>query len=257
MEFYQTFLDILQGSRVEKTDSKPVDGLRVEIVVDEDESTSVPVNENGEKPTIKQLAHGQFREMALSEHGKTVMMVKALAPSLTNAIRKPQRLLHDDEDYYVAIDCRTNTYYVCYRTLLMIDIDFYKDLATVDVIVDKFKQYVAQKSAEGHPLRFRLFKSRNGVHAFLVSQASSYRDDQTVEMQLELGSDFYYVVYSFIRGWSVRLNKKVADTSDLLYQHICDVGDAISDEDLLKLVDLHIKLVDVFKETGVNKMFGN
>ena len=138
----------------------------------------------------------------------------------------------------------------------MIDLDFYKDLSTVDLIVDRFKQFTSNHNGKSK-LRFMLYKSRNGVHGFLVSQQSNYKDDKTIDLQLELGSDFYYVIYSYIRGWSVRLNKKVADTSDILYKYICDVGDGKPDPHLLKLVNLHLSLVDVFKDTGVNSMFGN
>lgn len=225
MQFYQTFVDILNHE-----ETKLLDG-----------------------PTSKQLANGVFRQMLLAEHGKTIEMIKAMAPSLAGAIRKPQRLLHDDEDYYVAIDSMTDTYYVCYRQLLMIDIDFYKDLSTAGEMVTHFEKYCAR-----HPgLRFKLYKSRNGIHAFLVSHRSDYKADGILALQLELQSDFYYVVYSYLRGWSVRLNKKTTDIKDQLYEHICDVGDGVADEHLVKLVNLHLELVEVFKAAPINTMFGN
>lgn len=252
MQFYQTFIDILNAGPT--TPAKKIEEApRVEIVDD----NKVDEAAKKEQPTMKQLARAQFRKLALAEHGKTIAMIKTLAPALSNAIRKPQRLLHDDPDYYVAIDCLTNTYYVCFKTLLMIDIDFYKDLGTVDAIVEKFRNYVKQHDPTGTKLRFKLYKSRNGVHAFLVTRKSHYTDDAVLQLELDLESDFYYIVYSYIRGWSVRLNKKAADTSDILYEFICDVGDARADGHLLKLVDLHLNLVEVFKDTGVNSMFGN
>lgn len=221
MQFYQSFLDIL--------------------------------NHKDHDPEVKQLANGVFREMLLAEHGKTVEMIKAMAPSLAEAIRKPQRLLHDDEDYYIAIDNMTDTYYVCYRQLLMIDIDFYKDISTPESIIQVFTDYCAK-----HPgLKFKLYKSRNGIHGFLVSQFSDYKDENILALQLDLQSDFYYVVYSYLRGWSVRLNKKATDTKDELYEFLCDVGDGVANEHLLKLVNLHLELVNVFKDTGANTMFGN
>lgn len=228
MKFYQSFVDILNAK--EATDVKDsIDG-----------------------PTTKQLANGVFREMLLAEHGKTIEMIKAMAPSLAGAIRKPQRLLHDDEDYYVAIDSMTDTFYVCYRELLMIDIDFYKDMSTIELMVDHFKDYCAK-----HPgLKFKLYKSRNGIHGFLVSRRSKYTDEQTLALQLDLQSDFYYVVYSYLRGWSVRLNKKATDTKDELYEYLCDVGDGLADEHLLKLVNLHLELVIVFRHAPTNTMFG-
>lgn len=237
--FYQSFLDILN-------DKVP----KVEVLPDENNGGGI---EGVKLPTTRQLANGAFREMALAKHGKTVEMIKSMAPSLASAIKKPQRLLHDDEDYYVAIDSMTDTYYVCYRQLLMIDIDFYKDMATVESLVVHFEGYCVN-----HPgLRFRLYKSRNGIHAFLISQPSNYKADDILSMQLELQSDFYYIVYSYLRGWSVRLNKKTTDTKDELYEYICDVGQGEIDEHLVKLVKLHLELVTVFKDVGCNSMFGN
>jgi hypothetical protein len=237
--FYQSFLDLLN-------DKVP----QVEILADDHEEANLV---KMEVPTTRQLANGAFREVALAKHGKTVEMIKAMAPSLANAIKKPQRLLHDDEDYYVAIDTMTDTYYCCYRQLLMIDIDFYKDLAIVQSIVEHFEGY-----CKLHPsLRFKLYKSRNGIHAFLVSQPSNYKADDILTLQLELQSDFYYIVYSYLRGWSVRLNKKTTDTKDELYEYICDVGQGEVNEQLVKLVTLHVELVTVFKHTAPNTMFGN
>lgn len=232
MQFYQTFIDILNH---------------------DDQNDSGEVGKSADGPSRKQLANGVFREMLLAEHGKTIEMIRAMAPSLAGAIRKPQRLLHDDEDYYIAIDSMTDTYYVCYRQLLMIDIDFYKDLSTPEAIVNLFKDYCSKH----HGLKFKLYKSRNGIHAFLVSQPSNYKDENILAMQLELQSDFYYVVYSYLRGWSVRLNKKATDTKDKLYEYICDVGDGVPDEHLVKLVNLHLELVEVFKDAPKNTMFGN
>jgi len=258
MEFYQTFADIL-GDAPTRAPPREVAAPRIEIVDDNPPSDAIQELDQAkaEAPTLKQLARAEFRKQALEEYGKTIAMIKTLAPALTNTIRKPQRLLYDDPDYYVAIDCVTNTYYICYRTLLMIDIDFYKDLSTVDLIVDKFERYTQTQQEKGRSLLFRLFKSRNGVHGFLISQESSYTDNSALQLELELESDFYYIIYSYIRGWSVRLNKKALDTSDVLYEFICDVGTAKPNDHLLKLVDLHLKLVDVFKDTGINTMFGN
>ena len=75
-------------------------------------------------------------------------------------------------------------------------------------------------------------------------------------MMLDLKCDFYYTVYCYLRGWSVRLNKKRKDTQDELYQYIGTVGTGKEDDQLVKLVNLHINLVPVFANTKPNTMYG-
>lgn len=210
--------------------------------------------QNQEDPEIPELKESGFRKKLLETQKHNVELVKLMATAVKHTLAKPQQLLHDDEDYYIGIDMYTNTYYVCYKNLLMIDIDYYKSDPTSEAdIISKFKDY-----CEDRPdLRFKLYRSRNGIHGFLVSHEANHWDDYYLSMMLDLGADFYYTVYSYLRGWSVRLNKKKTDQSDQLYTYICDIGNGREINRLKKQVDLHINLVDVFKDTGVNTMFGN
>lgn len=198
-----------------------------------------------------QLSDPRFRNMILKDNIPSFEIIQLFSQGVKHTMRKPQRVLHDDEDYYIAIDLNTNTYYVCYKNLLMVDIDFYKkegDLTTEDIIK------LFQKYCKNKPYRFKLYSSRNGIHAFLISQKCNYKQKEDIQIMLDLESDFYYTVYAYLRGWSVRLNKKRDDMEDVLYKYICDVGDAEEDEHLVKLVNLHINLVDVFKNTKPNTM---
>ena len=208
-------------------------------------------------PYPKELDDASFRKFLLQQTGRTPELVKTIAPALQSRILKPQQLLHDDDDYYVATDMVTNTYYVCYRNLLMVDIDFYKDEQTLtreqrtEQLMDKLRSY-----CEGRNYRFRVFSTQNGVHAFLVSAKMDYRDDNALKIMLDLGTDFYYVVFSYLRGWSVRLNKKKRDTTDELYSYIGDIGAGVVDPHLDKLVTLHLNLVPVFKHVEPCLMYG-
>ena len=83
-----------------------------------------------------------------------------------------------------------------------------------------------------------------------------YRDDDALKIMLDLGTDFYYVVFSYLRGWSVRLNKKRRDTTDELYSYIGDIGTGVADPHLDKLVTLHLNLVPVFKHVEPCLMYG-
>lgn len=199
-----------------------------------------------------QLKERSFRKYLFDQIGPTFELVERLAPPLTEAILKPQRLLYDDPSFYVAIDLFTNTYYVCYKELLMIDIDYYKDTTLEAEIVSRFEDHCRDFPED----RFRLFRTRNGLHAFLVSRKMNYKDQTSIDLMLKFKSDFYYVVYSYIRGWSVRLNKKQKDTQDTLYTDFKDIGSGSIDADLIKLINLHLNLVQVFVNVGQSMMYG-
>ena len=208
---------------------------------------------NSANNTPIELRDSGFRKMLVETEDQNMELVVLLSQSVINSMKKPQRLLHDDEDYYIAIDLFTNTYYICYRCLMMIDIDYYKSDHNKQDIIKTIEAY-CQEYPE---VLFRLYSSRNGVHAFLISNKMDYKSPDTINTMLRLGSDFYYTVYTYIRGWSVRLNKKEKDTDNILYKHICDLGTGTADPYLEKLVDLHLNLVHTFKDTGTNTMHGD
>ena len=230
----------------------------------------------------------------LIEHEDPVISVKMLAYVMSHTILKPQRLLVDNDDYYVAVDLFTNTYYICYRDLLMIDVDRYKG----DTNLDSLKEELAKLP----DLFFRIYSTRNGYHVFLLNRSVEYKSDENIRLMSQLGCDFYYIVYSYLRGWCVRLNKKKGEEAvDNLYtwvgdvvrghffpaqsqspveesdevtadhtlpEHLCsstcstttDAGGCLAcssimpDPRLEVLVQLHINLVEVFKNVGLCSM---
>ncbi len=196
------------------------------------------------------LSDNNFRNFLL-EKEKNVELVQLLADVLISKVIKPQRLILDAEDYYIAIDMLTNTYYICYQHLLMIDIDFYKYKIEEKEVLNKIELYANEKG-----LCFQIYKSQNGMHAFLVNKYCNYQDKEVIQIMLDLGCDFYYIVYSYLRGWSVRLNQKKKDTSTQLYQYIKKVGSAKEDDYLMKLTSLHNNLVKVFENVEPCLMFG-
>jgi hypothetical protein len=198
--------------------------------------------------------------------------VTVMAEVLHHSLLKPQRLLLDHQDYYVAVDLLTNTYYQCFRDLLMVDVDRYKsdrEEDTLTVLKDRLKQLPH--------LFFRVYASRNGYHLFLVNQTRDYRSEAAIRLMEQLGSDFYYMVYSYLRGWSVRLNKKKGEeASDQLYQW---VGDSVAgvfleaapgataplefpplpeeltpNPRLLRLVQMHLDLTELFSKEEISSM---
>lgn len=181
--------------------------------------------------------------------------IRLLHISLTNFLIKPQRLLIDDEQYYVACDTYTKTYYICYKHLLMCDIDFYKDnsdskFSNISEIISFLSEYSVQKK-----LTFRVYSSRNGVHVFVTSQKMNFKSDFAFQIMSDLQTDFYYILYSKIRGWCVRLNKKENETNDSLYQYHGKIGTEIENNELLDLINLHLKLVYQLKDADKSLIY--
>ncbi len=276
--FYQTFLALIVHHSITTEDKSTKDStLPDDIPEDDSINNSAPIQEPDIVTENNIISTSQtnvspenthlhllktdpsYRKKVILEAGHAVQTVLMIAPVLLPRIIKPQQLIHDDPDYYVAVDQVTNTYYVCYRTLMMIDVDWYKDdndktsiAERQESTIQKIKDYCADNSQ----LCFRLYSSQGGLHAFLTSQESHYRDPLAVQMMLDLTTDFYYVVHCYLRGWSVRLNKKRIDTKDELYEYIDTVGSGEEIEHLVNLTKLHINLVPVFTDVGVNNMYG-
>ena len=121
-----------------------------------------------------------------------------------------------------------------------------------ETVIGQFKLYCAANPE----CRFRLYSTRNGIHAFLVSHQMYYRSEKAINCMISLDSDFYYIVYSYLRGFSIRLNRKNAAENEHLYKYICDVGSGYIDCHLEKLAQLHLNLVPVFSRDGFSSMRG-
>lgn len=168
------------------------------------------------EPAALQLLKDRGFTRFLIENEDPVTAVKMLAFTMSHSLLKPQRLLVDTEDYYVAVDLFTNTYYICYRQVLMVDVDRYKQGQDLEDLKTKLAK---------HPeLFFRIYASRNGYHVFVLNRKIDYKSDTAIRLMHELGCDFYYMVYSYLRGWSVRLNKKKGEEdTPTLYTWVGDV----------------------------------
>lgn len=271
--FYQSFLDL-------------ADQLITEKLSEHDQSASVVACKSeicSDDQIVGFIPNKFFRYFLLSKLGKNISSVKILSKYVLKTLIKPQHLITDHSDYYVAIDMSTRTGYICYKKLLMLDLDFYKIPVKSDVSAKQptnrgfvrkitretlIKQLITQLKAKCHKDHlFKIFSTRNGIHAFLISHPMDRIKDDTIKLQLEMGSDFYYIIYSYLRGWSVRLNRKRAEIqidesdklsrSNILYRDLGTIGTGQADKHLIALVDLHIKLSKDFIQTNiVSAMYG-
>ncbi len=194
----------------------------------------------------------QFRRFVINSRGKNLETVKFLSDPLKLSMKKPQRCLHDDTDYYLGLDTYSKTYYICYRNLLMIDIDLGKD----DQFLDREAYLTFLKAySQQHPeLLFDVYQSRNGLHLFALHKKYDYSSDEALGLMIDLHCDFYYIVYTHIRGWSVRLNRKFKDSTGGLYHFVTRVGSGVADNYLEKLVTLHLNFSELFADREVSLM---
>ncbi len=194
----------------------------------------------------------EFRRYVIKTKGKCLETVKFFQEPLKITLKKPQRCLYSDTDYYLGLDSYTKTYYLCYRHLLMIDLDLDKnpEFSSRQDYINFLKEY-----CHHHPeLLFRVFETRKGLHCFAINQKYNYTSDKALQLMLDLKCDFYYVIFSSIRGWSVRLNRKNEDKVDKLYDSLGDIGTGQSILELEQLVDLHLNFSELFINREVSQM---
>jgi hypothetical protein len=166
-----------------------------------------------------------------------------------DGIKRPQELLNTNIHYYVARDMTTNTVYICFRNLLMIDIDINKIDAehrhniTDDYIINHFQQ---RKES------FRIYKSINGYHIFCTSKKFKYRDLTSIEFMLNNMCDKYYCLYSYLRGFCVRLNRKFdeisSDPNYKIYKLIAVINEKNELPEQKKKLQLVDRLIQKYKK---------
>lgn len=181
---------------------------------------------------------------------KTFDSITKIAPILMQSIKKEQELIETAKDYYIARDILDNTIYACFKELMMIDIDVYRNSdpwhKMDDVKVVEHFSKIQDKS-------FMIYKSLNGYHVFCTShKVEYYRSEENVEFMLKNYCDYYYCIFSYIRGYCVRLNKKFHENSESSYSLLASVGkEEIINTDLVNLVEMHnnlsIKYKDIYK----------
>ncbi len=188
---------------------------------------------------IEHIANGFFRRYLIEKYGVSYEIIALFAKSLINRVQKPQRCLKESKNYYIAIDLYTKTKYMCYKDIMLLDVDFNKDgdFTNHDQIILFLKEKVKK-----HDFVAKVFKSRNGIHAFLIDKKRNFKSKEDIDLMIDCKVDFYYIIYSYIRGWSVRLSrKKDEEISDNgIYQYVDTIGNRQKIcSDLENLVDLH------------------
>jgi hypothetical protein len=174
-----------------------------------------------------------------TEKNITYEHIIMLSDGLKNYIKKPQRVLYDKKDYYVAIDLNTNLHYICFRNIAMIDIDLHfhetKDQVLKDLIL-KLKEYNDT---------YYIDETLNGFHIYILNKYMNHNDKETIEYLLNFKCDIKYIICTYLRGFCVRLNKK--DPYDPMYKFI-EIFGKDANNDILNDVKNIKLLTNIYKD---------
>lgn len=209
-------------------------------------------------PFEKMLKHNKFRTFVIEYQGKTFNTIVNIKNVMLMGMLRPQRLLIDNHQFYMACDMITNTYYLCFKYLMMIDIDFYKKDNPIDKEknIQEIKDIFIENVKSNPSNCWRLYQTKGGVHAFLTSKKSNYNTKESCELMIKLGSDFNYVVYSYLRGWCLRINRKKLEEV-IINNYLETIGSSkLELEEHLKLLNLHERMIKVFKDEDPSMMYG-
>lgn len=190
----------------------------------------------------------------VAKNGVNIEIIEKTKKSLLNSISKPQHLIESNSDYYIAVDMYTCTYYICFKELMMIDIDFGKSVNEIQDIY-KYLESVADKKNNA----IKIYKTLHGYHLFLVDQPRIYSDRQNIILMNSLGCDYYYSIYSYLRGYSIRLNRKnyQADLnkSSNIYTYVGLFGNnEIVNSELDELTNIHYDSIKKYQNISCSKM---
>lgn len=181
---------------------------------------------------------------------KNADTVEKIAPFLLQKMKKEQELIKTDKDYYIARDLHDNTIYICFKELLMLDIDMEKNS-------NNFLEINSLKShfLDHNDSSYRIYGRKNEIneycsyHVFCTNKKYEYRNKNTISFMINNFSDFYYNVHSYIRGFCTRLNNKFVNNSK--YEFICTINEEFEDYELVELVKLHEELIDKYSQTDI------
>lgn len=139
---------------------------------------------------------------------KTVDGAIEFSQSNVKKLIRRQILTEDTEDYYVAFDTLIKTEYICFKHLLMLDIDTRESYIFTDNFLIKYFNSFKD-------MCFAIHKSKNGHHVFVISKKFNYDSRESVTFMLQNFCDFFYCCHSYTRGYSVRISTKPGETGPI------------------------------------------
>jgi len=155
-------------------------------------------------------------------------------------LNKPQRLLKDNSNYYIAIDLLTNIKYICFKNFCILDFDINKNNFTNK---NDILEYLDNNKLLNNLVYYRV-ETERGYHIYLLDKPRLYSDIDTFYFLNNFESDIYYKFYCYVRGFSIRLSFK--DNDNYIYKSIklINKNKIKPSIELLNLFNKHIEYFD-------------
>jgi len=132
------------------------------------------------------------------------ILLSMMTDFLKPYINKTQKIIRDKENYYVANDINTNTKYICFKHLCILDFDVNEYQYESK---EKILEYIDNNEILNSVPYMRV-ETRNGYHIYFLDKPRIYNSIETMDFLLQFNGDIYYKFYCYLRGFSIRLNKK-------------------------------------------------
>lgn len=208
--------------------------------------------------TINKTFTNALADKEFFEHFKDDMLadynnIFKYEKNLRQMTKKPYYLLHSEKDLYVGRETFGNVWYMCFRNLMMVDVDLGDDKEDLsEAVIADYKQFLQEYCdlPENADKLFMLFRSKRGIHNFLVSHKKEFNDLESLKTMLELKGDAFHSSFSFLRGYCCRLNKKNKNDLDNVYDFIGYVGGSNNPKplkSLMRQVMLHLDVIPYFE----------
>lgn len=208
--------------------------------------------------TINKTFTNALADKEFFEHFKDDMLadynnIFKYEKNLRQMTKKPYYLLHSEKDLYVGRETFGNVWYMCFRNLMMVDVDLGDDKEDLsEAVIADYKQFLQEYCdlPENADKLFMLFRSKRGIHNFLVSHKKEFNDLESLKTMLDLKGDAFHSSFSFLRGYCCRLNKKNKNDLDNVYDFIGYVGGSNNPKplkSLMRQVMLHLDVIPYFE----------
>lgn len=173
-------------------------------------------------------------------------------------------IAYDQNDLIVGMSFGNNVWSMCTRKILMIDFDF-KEGFTRETAILSIKKYTAYMRMRGINMMFEMYDTDRGVHAFLVTHEIDNLDEKNfMQVMMDLCNDPYYIGFSRINGYCIRLAPKVRNklppgmtlqdvvnkefTAKPMVGRLFRIGYGAPKMNIIRTLILHQKLIEWFSK---------
>jgi len=154
-------------------------------------------------------------------------------------------------------DLDKKIFVICARNLLMLDWD-YKDLDLenpTEYIIGMIQEVANElsKFLDGEEVVFTCNLTDRGIHAFLLSHPMDFRNQNILDFMSQICTDAWYVAFTPLRGWCVRLSPKAETFDDFIAQPFFEKEDVNTYELFSSIIPEKISYEFIVSNTGYKR----